>query len=46
MRALPDQVVEKIKTHMSCPTTCFENPAVYVIMRKNSAEQGRPQFKI
>jgi hypothetical protein len=46
MGALSDQVVEKIKTRMSCPITCLENPAVYVIMRKNIAEQSRPQFKI
>jgi len=46
MRALSDQVVEKIKTSMLCPITCFENPAVYVIMRKNIVEQGRPQLEI
>lgn len=45
MRALSDQVVEKIKTRMSCPVTCFENPAIHVIMRENFAEQIRPQSK-
>jgi len=46
MRALSDQIVEKIKTRMSCPLTCFENRAVYVIMRENIAEQGSPQLEI
>ena len=36
------KVVEKIKKHILCSVTFFENRAVYVIMRKNIVERGRP----
>ena len=40
------KVVEKIKTHIMCPLTFFENRAVYEIMWKNIVEWGRPQLTI
>jgi hypothetical protein len=34
-------VVEKIKTHILCSITFFENRAVYEIMLKNTVEPNR-----
>jgi hypothetical protein len=39
-------IVEKIKTHILCSVTFFENNAVCEIMWKNIAEPGRPPMKI
>ena len=41
-------LVEKIKTHISCSITFFffENRAVYEIMWKNIVEPGKPQVTI
>jgi hypothetical protein len=36
------KVVEKIKTHILCLVTFFENRAVYEIMWKNTVEPDRP----
>jgi hypothetical protein len=36
--------VEKIKTHILCSTTIFENRNIYEIMCKNIAEPERPQM--
>jgi hypothetical protein len=38
--------VEKIKTHILCSITFFENRAVYEIMWKNMVEPDRPQMTI
>ena len=38
------KVVEKIKTHILCPITFFENRAVYVIMSKNMVEPEGPEM--
>ena len=40
------KVVEKIKTHILCSVTFFENCAIYEIMWKNIVERGRPQMTI
>jgi hypothetical protein len=40
------KVVEKIKTHIFCSVTFFENRAVYEIMWKNIVQRGRPQMAI
>ena len=40
------KVVEKIKTHFKFNNFFFENPAVYEIKRKNTAEPDRPQMTI
>jgi hypothetical protein len=40
------KVAEKIKTHILCSITLFENRAVCEIMWKNTEERGRPQMKI
>jgi len=37
----PTKVVEKIKTHILCPITFPENPAIYEITWKNIVEQDR-----
>jgi hypothetical protein len=36
------KVVEKIKIHILCSATFFENRAVYEIMSKNMVEPERP----
>jgi len=38
------KAVEKIKLHILCSATFFENLAVYEIMWKNIVEWGRPQM--
>jgi hypothetical protein len=38
--------VEKIKTHVLCSITFFENSAVYEIVCKNFTERGWPQMTI
>ena len=38
------KVVKKIKTHILCSITFFENRAVYEIMWKSTVERGRPQM--
>ena len=40
------KVVEKVKTHILCSITFFENRAVYEIMWKYTVERGRPQMTI
>ena len=40
------KVVQKIKTHILCSVTFFENRAVYEIMWKNFVEWGTPQMAI
>ena len=40
------KVVEKIKTHILCSVTIFENLAVYEIIWKNTVEPGKPQMTI
>ena len=40
------EVVEKIKSHILCSATFFENDAVCEIMCKNIVEQGSPQMTI
>jgi hypothetical protein len=40
------KVVEKVKTHILCSLTFFENRAVYEIMWKYTVEQGRPHMTI
>jgi hypothetical protein len=40
------KVVDKIKTHILCSITFFENGAVYEIMWENFVELGRPQMTI
>jgi len=44
MRNITDKIIEKIKAHILCPITAFENRAVYDIMWKNMVEPGRPQM--
>jgi len=40
-------VVEKVKTHISCPITLFaKSRAVYEIPWKNMVEPDRPQMTI
>jgi len=39
-------VLEKIKTHILCSITFFENRAVYGIMRRHVAMPARPQMTI
>ena len=38
--------IEKIKTHILCSVTFFEDRAVYEIMWQNVVERGRPQTTI
>ena len=40
------KAVQKIKTHILCSATFYENRAVYEIMWKNIVERGRPQMAI
>ena len=40
------KVVEKIKTHIFCSVTFFENRAVHEKMWKNIVERGRLQMMI
>jgi len=40
------KVVEKIKTHILCSITFFENRVVYEIMWKNNVQPDRPQMTI
>jgi len=37
-------IVEKIKTHILCPVTLYENRAFYGIMWKNVLVSDRPQI--
>ena len=37
----PTKVVEKIKTHIVCPITFPENPAIYEITRKKYCRAGQ-----
>jgi hypothetical protein len=46
MRNVSDEVVDKIKTHILCSGTFFENRVMYDIMWKNIVEWDRPQVKI
>jgi len=46
MRNVSDKIVEKIKTHILCSGTFFENRTFYEIMWKNTLERGRPQMAI
>jgi hypothetical protein len=46
MRNILENVVEKIKTHISCSVTFFENLAIYEIMWKNMMEPERPQVTV
>jgi hypothetical protein len=46
MRNVSDKVVEKIKTHVLCSLTLFQNRAVYEITWKNIVELDRPQITI
>ena len=46
MKNVSDKDVEKIKTHILCAITFFENHAVFEIMWKNTVERGKPQMKI
>jgi len=39
-------VVEKVKTHIFCSMTLYENKSVYEIMWKNNVERWRPQMTI
>jgi len=45
MRIFQTNVVEKVKTHISCPITLFSN-AVYEIPWKNMVKPDRPQMTI
>ena len=40
------KVVKKIKTHILCSASIFENRAVCEIMWENDVEWGRPQMAI
>jgi hypothetical protein len=40
------QSLEKIKTHIVCSVTFFENRAVYEIIWKNTVDRGRPQMTV
>jgi hypothetical protein len=40
------KVAEKIRTHIFCSLTVFENRTVYEIMWKNIVAGSRPQMKI
>jgi len=40
------KVVEKIKTHILCSVTFFDNLAVYEVMWINMVERGRPQMTV
>jgi hypothetical protein len=40
------KVVQKLKTHILCSVTLFENLAVYEIMWKNIVVRGRPHMTI
>ena len=43
MRNVLNYVVEKIKTHILCSITFFENCAVYEVMSKNVVKPEWPQ---
>ena len=40
------KVIERIKTHILCSITVFENHTVYEIMWKNIVELGGPQMTL
>jgi hypothetical protein len=40
------KVLQKIRTHILCPITFFQNCAVYGIMWKNVIQPERPQISI
>ena len=46
MRNVSEKVVEKIKTHIVCSVTFFENRVVYEIIWKNIVDRGRPQMTV
>jgi hypothetical protein len=46
MRNVSDKFVEKIKTHVLCSVSSFENRDVCEKMWKNIVERGRSQMKI
>jgi len=46
MRYVADRGVEKIRTHISCPTIFFVNRVVYEIMWKNVVEPDGRQLTI
>ena len=46
VRNIPDNFVEKIKTHILCPTTSFQNRDVYEIMWRIIVEPYRTQIRI
>jgi hypothetical protein len=46
MRNVSNKTKEKMKSYILCSETFFKNRAVYMIMRKNSAEPDRPQMTI
>jgi hypothetical protein len=46
MRNISDKVVKKIKTHILCSITTFENRVVYEIMWKNIVQLDKLQMKM
>ena len=46
VRNIPDKFVEKIKTHILCSTTSFQNRDVYEIMCRIRVEPYRTQIRI
>jgi hypothetical protein len=44
MRNVSVETLEKVKTHILCSVTIFENRAVYEILWKNVAEPETPQM--
>jgi hypothetical protein len=46
MRNVSENVVQKIKTRILCPITCFENRTFYEIMWKNIVGADRQQMTI
>ena len=43
MRNVSDRFVQKIKTHVLCSRTFYENRTVYEIMLNNTAQRDMPQ---
>jgi len=46
MRNVSNKCVDKIKTHILCSVTFYENLAVYEITWKNVVEPDRPQMTV
>jgi hypothetical protein len=46
MKNISDKTVDKIKAHILCSMTFFENSAVYEIKWKNILQPDRPQVTI